>query len=336
MPIDIDVASLRTDFATVPADRRILAAVSGGADSMALLWLLHQSGRDIVAGHVNHGLRGQESDADAEFVAAHCREIGVQCRVATVNDPPLPLDANEAQARDVRYKLLQEMAQAENCGIVATGHTADDQLETVLINWLRGAAVTGLTGMRAERNLGPEVTLVRPLLSITRERTRELCRQAGWQWREDASNCDPKYLRNRIRNELVPLLCSLRGGQYALAQLLNQNRVACDILHEDLTCLDEIAAWQLEEITVKADAGLIVLRGPRFAKLPVALQRRVLRLGAIGLDRNLTELSYAKIEATRRHIQENAKRCVWQWSRHLNVEWTGPMAGERIRLWLVS
>ena len=324
------------DDSTVPADARVLVAVSGGADSLALLWLFRDRGRDIIVGHVNHGLRGTESDADAAFIAAHCRELGVPCRVAKVCDPPLSLDANEAQARDARYGLLLNMAHAEHCPVVATGHTADDQLETVLINWMRGTTITGLTGMRPERELGPGVTLVRPLLCVTRAQTRELCRKIGWQWREDSTNCDPKFLRNRIRGELVPLLCSLQGSEDALPRLLRQAGTACDILHDDLTCLDEVAAWQLEEITVKDETGLIALCGPQFIKLPVALQRRVLRICACRLDEHSSELSFAKIETARRYIMASPKKRVWQWSRRLRVEWTGAMAGERIRLWLVS
>lgn len=334
MPGEIDLPNLPVDYSALPPDRRILVAVSGGADSMALLWLLHHAGRNLVVGHIDHRLRGAASEDDAGFVAAHCRELDIPCRVAVACD--LSSDANEALAREVRYRLLTKIARAEDCGIVATGHTADDQLETVLVNWLRGAAVTGLTGMRARRELGEDLALVRPLMKVARAQTRELCRAVGWTWREDATNSDPKFLRNRIRHELVPLLCSLRGGGNALPILLGQTANACDILHEDLTCLDEFAAWQLQEITAKEEPGLIVLRAPRFVKLPVSLQRRVLRLCAVRLDPHFTDLSYAKIETARRHIADDPKRRVWQWSRRLKVEWTGPMAGERIRLWLVS
>lgn len=323
------VASAILDFALL--EQRVLVAVSGGADSMALLCLLWNAGRDIAVGHVNHGLRGAASDADAKFVAAHCQHLGIPCSIAR---PELSPTANEAAAREARYSSLLKMAEEAQCQLIATGHTADDQLETVLINWIRGSAVTGLAGMRPQRAMESGITLVRPLLSVTRAETRAICREAGWEWREDATNEDRRFLRNRVRLELVPLLQELRSDTGK--QLVQQTAQTCEILQRDLDLLDEVAQTALGNVRLKEQPDLLVLNGLKFQEQHEALQRRMLRLAATRLDERAYSLSFQAIEGVRRHIICNQKRRVWQWTQRLRIEWTGPMAGNRIRLWLVT
>jgi len=328
--------TLTVDWPLLPPTERVLLAVSGGADSMALLLALAQTNLDFLAAHVNHGLRGAASEADAEFVRAHCASLNLSCVVERVEVPRRDGHVAEAAAREARYAALTKLARDHGCARVATGHTASDLLETVLINLLRGATVAGLTGMPPVRKLSEDVLLVRPLLNATRDGTREYCRSAGWEWREDASNADPRFLRNRVRRELVPLMQDLLpSGTASEDRLTRQTARSCEVLRADFELLDELTAAQLAVLTVREEPRLIVLDGLRFRELHLALQRRILRAAVARLQGETRDLGFEIIETTRRHIVGDKRRAVWQWRRGVHVEWTGAMAGNRVRLWLV-
>lgn len=191
---------------------RGLIAVSGGPDSVALLRLVHAAGRDVHVAHVNHGLRGAESDADEAFVRDLAEQLGVPCTVARL--PPSGRSAVgpgqsrnlEAAARRLRYAWLAELARQIGATWVATGHTADDQAETVLFHLLRGTGLRGLRGIAPRRLLAPGVELVRPLLAQRRADLRAWLHELGQTYRTDSSNNDPRFTRNRLRLEVLPLL----------------------------------------------------------------------------------------------------------------------------------
>lgn len=203
---------------------RGLIAVSGGPDSVALLRLVCAAGRDVHVGHVNHGLRGAESDADEAFVRALAEQLGVGCTVARLptadcsasgTDQPRNL---EAAARRLRYTWLAELARQTGATWVATGHTADDQAETVLFHLLRGTGLRGLRGIAPRRELAPGVELVRPLLA---QRRADLCawlNELGQPFRIDSSNLDLRFTRNRLRHEVLPLLTRI-GHAHAVQHL---------------------------------------------------------------------------------------------------------------------
>jgi tRNA(Ile)-lysidine synthase len=184
-----------------------VVAVSGGADSVALLCALASDppfGGLIVA-HLNHQLRETACDADAAFVSAlypslphHVESIDVRVFAEGEN--------LEATARRVRYDFLARVARSTGAGWVATGHTLDDQAETILHRLIRGTGLRGLRGIAGARELTPEVRLVRPLLTVSRGEVIAYLRAIGQEWREDESNRDTAFTRNRIRHELVPLL----------------------------------------------------------------------------------------------------------------------------------
>lgn len=179
-----------------------VVAVSGGADSVALLRALHACGTQLVAAHVNHRLRGADSDGDEAFVRELCAGLGVECRVRSVDVSALAAGDNlEATARRVRYEFFAASAQEMDAAWVATAHTADDQAETVLHRIVRGTGLQGLRGIAAERD-----AVVRPLLSVTRADVLAHLAAIGQPHREDASNADTRFTRNRIRHELLPLL----------------------------------------------------------------------------------------------------------------------------------
>lgn len=200
-------------------ERGLVVAVSGGPDSVALLraaLAVRESVRvgPIVLAHLNHQLRGTESDADEAFI----EELHARLATSTTNlllrhdriDVAAAAQATgenlEATARRIRYRWLAEVARAQGMRWVATGHTADDQAETLIHRLLRGAGLQGLRGIAARRELEPGVHLVRPLLSVTRGEVLEYLQSLNQESRHDSTNDDLRLTRNRIRWELLPLL----------------------------------------------------------------------------------------------------------------------------------
>jgi tRNA(Ile)-lysidine synthase len=211
------VESVENFWIALEPGAAVVAAVSGGPDSVALLHALvrltdNGSVERVVVGHVNHQLRGADSDADEAFVAALCeslhgegRPVEYRATRLTVADQPGNLEAN---ARQQRYRWLEEIAHSAGVGFVATGHTADDQAETVLHRLMRGSGITGLCGIPRRRPLGEGVELVRPLLASRRAEVLAYLAENSYPYREDRSNADRAFTRNRIRHHLLPLLAA--------------------------------------------------------------------------------------------------------------------------------
>jgi tRNA(Ile)-lysidine synthase len=226
-----------------PGSGPLVAAVSGGPDSLALLVLACATGRPVLAVHVDHGLRtGSAAEADVVAAAAARFGAGFEARQAQVADGP----DLEARARRARYGLLPPG--------VLTGHTADDQAETVLLNLLRGSGVDGLAGMR------PSPVAVRPLLGLRRSETHDLCRRLGLVPVDDPSNRDLRFRRNRVRHELLPVLERV-GGRDPVPVLVRQ----AGLLADDADLLEELSAG-LDPGDVAALLGA-----------PVPLARRAVR-----------------------------------------------------------
>lgn len=199
-----------------PPGTPVTCAVSGGADSLALLVLADQAGCAVTAVHVDHGLRAG-SATEADVVAEVARRVGAAFRAEAVT---VPAGANlEARARRARYAALPPD--------VLTGHTADDQAETVLLNLLRGAGLDGLAGFDPRR---------RPLRALRRRETHKLCTDLGIHPVRDPSNDDPRFRRNRVRHELLPLLDAIAERDVA-AVLARQ----AEVLRSDAQLLDELA-----------------------------------------------------------------------------------------------
>ncbi len=206
--------------ASLPAER-LGVAVSGGADSVALLRLLALVARDhplsLVVLHVDHALR-PDSRAAARWVGRLARHLGLPFQGRRLEPPPArPGTAGglEAWARTQRLRALAEMAAAAGLPWVALGHHAGDQAETVLLRLLRGTSLAGLAGMRSRRTLrwpGGQVRLWRPFLDVPRQTLRQVLEDLGQDWCEDPTNAEPRFLRNRIRQEVLPLLETIRPG----------------------------------------------------------------------------------------------------------------------------
>ena len=220
---------------------KISCAVSGGPDSMALLILATASACEVTAIHVDHALR-TDSEKESAVVEKLATELGAQFISRTIK---VEHGTNlEARARTARYEVMPHD--------VMTGHTADDQAETVLINLLRGAGLSGLSGMQRNQR--------HPILALRRTQTHQLCRELKIEIVEDPSNTDPKFQRNRIRHELIPLMDAI--SQRDVAAILDRQ---ADLFREDSMLLDDLA----KKIDV-TDAKLL-------AAAPVALARRAIR-----------------------------------------------------------
>jgi len=200
---------------------RVALAVSGGADSVALLLAMHRAnheqrnGRAVGLGvglsavHVHHGIRGAEADADAEFVRALCAKLEVALHLRHVDAPAHAASHSETleeAARNLRYAVFRELTASGEVESIATAHTLTDQAETVLMKLLRGAWTEGLSGIHPVLEMEGVGRVVRPLLGVTRAEVEAFLRAIGQPWREDESNADMVHTRNRLRHELLPLL----------------------------------------------------------------------------------------------------------------------------------
>jgi len=261
--------------ALIPPGSRVVAALSGGSDSVALLRLLHQVSGDCrftLAGvaHLNHGLRGDESDGDEAFCREVAAGLGIAIQVGRRDVARLARDEHvsiEVAARRARYDFFADAAQRLHIDRIATGHTRDDQAETFLLRVLRGAGATGLAGIRPRR--GP---VVRPLLDIRRDDLLAFLAGLGQAFRTDSSNRDLRIPRNWVRHRLVPLL-----AEHLNADIVEVLAREATVLRDEAILLDRLAneaAARIEnalpERGIRLDAGAL-------AELPLALARRVIR-----------------------------------------------------------
>ena len=200
----------RTKSADARGERRALIAVSGGRDSVALLhWLVNAGWSKLVVVHVNHALRGRSSDADAKFVRALAKKLGLRCEVKKVDVARLADKKKlsiETAGREARREFFRAMARKHRCKYLFTAHHADDQAETVLHRLCRGASLAGAAGMSDVAETIKGITTLRPLLNVTRAEIDEYVAAHRLKFREDQSNASREHTRNRVRLDVLPLL----------------------------------------------------------------------------------------------------------------------------------
>ena len=270
----------------------VVLMVSGGADSSALLYLAATSTLDIEDGrgearigrerlhvlHVNHLARGIDSQEDEEFVVELAARFGIPCTVVREDVPALAEARRghsfEEVARDVRYEAARQLANelSEEAGTrrgdarIVTAHTADDRVETFFMNAIRGSGPSGLSSIPRRRN-----RVVRPLLDRTHRELCDLLRMHGIIWREDATNDDPRYLRNYVRTEIVP---PARERNPQLARALS---TTCDLLNDEDAYMSGVAAERLREALLSEADGVRLLDAAKVSLMDVAVARRVVR-----------------------------------------------------------
>ena len=224
--MDVDLSALR--------GKRVLCAVSGGADSMCLLHLLHTSGIPLVAAHYEHGIRGAESLRDMEFVRGFCEEQGIECVVGHGDVPSYAREHGlgiEEAARKLRYAFLETVADERFCEWIATAHNADDNAETLLLALCRGTGAAGLRGIPARRG-----RIVRPLLSVMRREIEQYLEENAIPHVEDSTNGCDDFSRNLIRHQVMPVLRQLNSDCVSAMQ-----RAAVLVARDD-DCLEAQAA----------------------------------------------------------------------------------------------
>ena len=241
-PASVDTVDLKHNFieqlshawpAKNWANFPVVLAVSGGADSVALLLGIKAirdrygrlqtsiensdspqsketaSGNRLIVGHFNHRTRGSEADKDADFVQSLCTELGLLYEIGQVDESSFeknPREGWESTYRNMRYAFLLKLAEKHGARYVVTGHTADDQVETILHRVIRGTGLRGLAGMPRSRSLSPSVSLLRPMLGLSRSMARDYLESLEIEWKNDSTNASAAFTRNRIRHDLLPLL----------------------------------------------------------------------------------------------------------------------------------
>jgi tRNA(Ile)-lysidine synthase len=259
-------------------DCGVLVGVSGGPDSMALLRglisLREETSLRVVAGHVDHGLR-EASAEDAAWVAQESEALAVPIDVRRLNVGEFAKESGggiEETARRVRYDVLTEIAAERECRFLAVAHTADDQAETILHHLVRGTGLGGLRGMPQERELTLGIRLIRPLLQVRREQVQAYLSEIGQTFREDESNSDPSFTRNRIRRRLLPLLREEFNPRVEEALLRLGGQVA-----EVQDVIEFLSEQLLSECLLEVTPGHVRLNCQPLTPQPPHLVREVLK-----------------------------------------------------------
>lgn len=288
------------NYALFPKGARIIVGVSGGMDSICLLHLLHgwreAAGWQILAVHIHHGLRGADADADAAFTEAFCASLGIECivrRYAVRDEAKRRGMGEEECGRLLRYAAFREIAGA--AGRIAVAHHQNDQAETLLMRLCRGTGLTGLTGMAPLRE-----NICRPLLFCSRAEIENYCRENGLSWREDASNRQEIYTRNKLRLRVLPLLEEINPGAAAhIAQ-------TASLLAEEEDFLAQAAAEAYEKALLPAPAEEIHLRRDFLRTLHPAMRRRVLRRAVAAFSQK--DAALAQVAALEELLQKPTGR----------------------------
>lgn len=258
----------------LPERGTVVVAVSGGADSLCLLHLLQRlcgTGKrfpavELHVAHLDHQLRGEASAQEATAVARIAHEWGLPCTIRQINVPKMARAEQrsiEDASRMARYRFLREVAQGWP---IAVAHHKDDQVETLLLHLLRGGGIDAMVGLQPRQH-----DIIRPLLSISHADTVAYCRSHGLVPVEDLSNADPRFLRNRIRHELVPLLETMNAG---IRETLVRN---AEVMRVDAEWLASQVDQHWPEVVADEQPACIRLRLAPLLALPISLQRHLLR-----------------------------------------------------------
>ncbi len=300
----------------IKKDDLVVVAVSGGADSLSLLVLLNMLRKEanfpfsLHVAYLDHGLRGKNAVRESRFVRLEAKKLGLPCTVGRVKAGEYKkrwrLSLEDA-ARHLRYRFLQQLALKLKADSIALGHNRDDQVETLLLNLLRGTGPDGLSGMKLRRETGENgVPLIRPLLNSSRKEIERFCRDRGLKPRFDETNLDPRYLRNKIRRDILPYLeknvnPNLRVGLFRLSLLLALDKDFWGLIAED-----RLAASILEE-----KPGRLVLDREILVGEHEALQGRMLRLAVSRLLGSIPrEVDYSRTRAALALVNKKKPRGV--------------------------
>jgi tRNA(Ile)-lysidine synthase len=303
------------EYGLLSGGEKVLVAVSGGPDSVCMLHALN-SFRETLdiqlhIAHLDHGLRGDESKADAAYVESVAAALGIPATIERKDVAEwrkMSRTSLEEAAREVRYRFLEGLARQIGAKRVAVGHTRDDQVETTLMHLLRGSGIQGLRGLKAAAPIpyGPRddgIWVIRPLLEVTRLETGAYCTAHNLHPRTDTSNEQVRFLRNRIRLELIPLLRQYNSDiDSALVRL-------ADLAGEDADFIDEQASV-ICSAAVTSEGCLTCLDSGKLRGLPLALQRRVFRIMLERAYGSLRDIEAAHVDSLVRLLFSDTGRSV--------------------------
>lgn len=272
---------------------RVLVALSGGADSVALLRVLYgmkeQYSLDIYVGHMNHQFRGKEADKDAAFCKKLAEDLGLDISYCEIDVPKIADEKGispEEAGRQERYAFFMKIASKKNINKIATGHNRDDQAETVLMRAIRGSGMTGLGGISPLRKMRG-FTIIRPLIEVTRKEINEFIRGARLEFRHDSSNDEVIFTRNKIRHELIPYLEKDFNPNIkeVLANMAENLRLENDFL-------EKFAKRKFRSMSKKNTSGEIRINIKSLKRQPEAIKKRILRRALEELKGDLRRLTY--------------------------------------------
>ena len=266
-----------------PQDR-VLAGVSGGADSVCLALVLKESGYDVALAHLNHGLRGAAADEDEAFA----KELSLRLETPFFSKKVLIQGSVEARGREARKEFFNELARAHGFTKIAVAHTRDDRIETFLLNLLRGSGSEGLVSMAAVSG-----NTIRPLIETTRLQVETYLNERHQAWRTDATNFDLSFARNRLRHIVIPALVSEFNPR--LVETLSRT---VEILEGEDSWMRGVTAKWLSENGTKEE-GVFVIPIRMLESAPAGLVRRVLRGALRQAGSDLRDVSFDQIEAVR-------------------------------------
>ena len=298
----------------LPSGSKLILCVSGGSDSIALLHLCHQLSRlfrwQLHILHFHHGLR-EESDEEARFVRDLSQRLNLEFHLRTTRDFQSETSGLQEKARHWRRAEALKLREEIRADSILTAHHAEDQLETWLLKWLRGAHLSGLQGMSRS-----DPPFIRPLLDFRKNMLSDFLKENGFEWREDASNQDSKYMRNRVRNELLPLLRTLsrEGIESRIRDLDSQSR----LLQKELESQYQI--W-LKKTGPVSELPISVIESESEFLQQEILVRFITRKTGIAL-------SYRQLEKIWTLVRNSTN----PWSYHLEGEWTINCEGGKLSL----
>lgn len=300
MPDDLFDSFLETikEYSMVAPGEKVLIAVSGGADSMALLHLFHRwIPNQIGVFHLNHGFR-PSAPLEAEAVNSYGQKLGLPCHVFSYNVSEYLRESGQSKqqgARKIRYKLMEECAERHGYSRIALGHHADDQAETVLMRIIRGSGIKGLAGIPPVRGV-----FIRPLICVFKDKLEGYCSEHEIPVQTDESNLDSVYFRNKVRHKLLPLL----EGEYN-PQVKRNLITLASLAQDDERELDTIARKIVAKHSFRQNAQ-VGLDRPYLSGQSPSLQRRILRNLIALYKGNLLQVEYGHIETIRKKIGDGS------------------------------
>jgi tRNA(Ile)-lysidine synthase len=282
----------------------VLVGVSGGPDSIALLQALVELSKTcpmrLGVAHLNHGLRGEESDSDEAFVLSSANALGLPCYIekkSIFHDHSSKRISIEEAGREARYAFFNQVADREGFDKIAVGHHADDTAEIILINLIRGSGPSGLKGIPSVRG-----KIIRPLIGVSRELILSYLKYNQIKYRIDSSNADQRFVRNKIRHQLLPILKSQYNPNISVAL----NRLG-HLLSTEEEWLSQYIDQALEQCTHSKELHCIVLYIEKLQKLHLSIQRRVIRRSICHVKCDLRRISFAHVDAVMDLFKHDSK-----------------------------